>query len=142
MGRLLGGRHAGDENLLACSPGLAEVPATVELTSPAFAAGAPIPKRYTQEGDDRFPPLAWRGVPGSAQELVIVVEDPGARGASVRVSAVRAGAAAATGRAAHEKNAACCVVGRRRPGARGARRHLRAPLSPRDGPTARPTTCV
>jgi len=78
MGRLLGGRHAGDENLLACSPGLAEVPATVELTSPAFAAGAPIPKRYTQEGDDRFPPLAWRGVPGSAQELVIVVEDPDA----------------------------------------------------------------
>jgi len=78
MGRLLAGRHAGDANLLARSPGLAEVPATVELTSPAFAAGAPIPKRYTQEGDDRFPPLAWRGVPGSAQELVIVVEDPDA----------------------------------------------------------------
>jgi len=50
MGRLLAGRHAGDKNLLARSPGLAEVPATVELTSPAFAAGAPIPRRYTTGG--------------------------------------------------------------------------------------------
>jgi len=78
MGRLLAGRHAGDENLLARAPGLAEVAATIELTSPAFGAGAPIPKRYTQEGDDRFPPLTWRGVPAAAQELVIVVEDPDA----------------------------------------------------------------
>jgi hypothetical protein len=78
MGRLLAGRRAGDENLLARAPGLAEVPATIELTSPAFAAGAPIPRRYTQEGENRFPSLAWRGVPGAAQELVIVVEDPDA----------------------------------------------------------------
>ena len=78
MGRLLAGRHAGDENLLARAPGLAEVAATIELTSPAFGAGAPIPTRYTQEGDDRFPPLTWRGVPAAAQELVIVVEDPDA----------------------------------------------------------------
>jgi Raf kinase inhibitor-like YbhB/YbcL family protein len=78
MGRLLAGRHAGDQRMLSRSPGLAEVPATIELTSPAFAPGSPIPTRYTQEGDDRFPPLAWRGVPGSAQELVIVIEDPDA----------------------------------------------------------------
>jgi len=37
MGRLLAGRHAGDENLLARAPGLAEVAATIELTSRPLA---------------------------------------------------------------------------------------------------------
>ena len=36
---------------------LAEIP--MELTSPAFDSGATIPKRYTCEGANVSPPLAW-----------------------------------------------------------------------------------
>jgi Raf kinase inhibitor-like YbhB/YbcL family protein len=50
----------------------------LSLTSPAFAAGQPIPKKYTCEGADVSPPLAWTGVPPSAQSLALIVDDPDA----------------------------------------------------------------
>lgn len=48
------------------------------LTSPAFADGAAIPARYTCEGEDVSPPLAWTGVPAGARSLALVVADPDA----------------------------------------------------------------
>ena len=36
------------------------------ISSPAFAVGGGIPKRYTGDGDDVSPPLAWSGVPAGA----------------------------------------------------------------------------
>ncbi len=48
------------------------------LTSPAFADGAEIPARYTCEGEDVSPPLAWTGVPAVARSLALVVADPDA----------------------------------------------------------------
>ncbi|HFD79046.1 MAG TPA: YbhB/YbcL family Raf kinase inhibitor-like protein [Gammaproteobacteria bacterium] len=48
------------------------------LTSPAFGAGEPIPSRYTCEGDDISPPLAWSGVPAGTRSLVLIVDDPDA----------------------------------------------------------------
>jgi Raf kinase inhibitor-like YbhB/YbcL family protein len=50
----------------------------VELHSPAFEDGEPIPARYGREGDDRPPPLAWSGVPVGTAELAIEVLDPDA----------------------------------------------------------------
>lgn len=50
------------------------------LTSPAFAAGAPIPRRCTCDGADVSPALAWSGVPAGTTALVLVVDDPDARG--------------------------------------------------------------
>ena len=52
--------------------------AMLSLTSSAFAAGQAIPKKYTCEGDDRSPPLAWSGVPASAKSLALIVDDPDA----------------------------------------------------------------
>jgi hypothetical protein len=46
--------------------------------SNAFKAGGAIPSRYTCDGDDVSPPLAWSGVPAEAKSLVLVVEDPDA----------------------------------------------------------------
>jgi len=33
----------------------------IQLTSTAFADGAPIPRKYTGEGEDVSPALAWSG---------------------------------------------------------------------------------
>lgn len=48
------------------------------LSSNAFADGADIPSAYTCDGRDISPPLAWAGVPGNAQSLVLIVDDPDA----------------------------------------------------------------
>ena len=51
---------------------------TLTLTSSAFADGQPIPRKYTCEGEDVSPPLAWSGVPAQAKSLALIVDDPDA----------------------------------------------------------------
>lgn len=48
------------------------------LTSGAFADGGDIPSKYTCEGADVSPPLAWDGVPENTRSLVLIVDDPDA----------------------------------------------------------------
>ena len=50
--------------------------AAFRLTSPAFGHDDDLPLRYSQDGDDVSPPLAWEGVPEGTKELVVVCEDP------------------------------------------------------------------
>ena len=40
------------------------------LNSPAFQQNGHIPSKYTCEGADVSPPLAWEGVPNGAKSLV------------------------------------------------------------------------
>jgi Raf kinase inhibitor-like YbhB/YbcL family protein len=72
-----GGGGAGGDEQTEPAP---NAPPGIELTSSAFAAGAAIPKRYTCDGEDTSPPLAWTDVPSSAKELALMVEDPDAPG--------------------------------------------------------------
>jgi len=51
---------------------------TLVLTSPAFADGTSIPLRYTCDGEDLSPPLAWAGVPAGTKSLAFIVDDPDA----------------------------------------------------------------
>jgi len=51
---------------------------TLTLQSSAFEHGGAIPSRYTCQGEDISPPLAWAGVPESARSLVLIVDDPDA----------------------------------------------------------------
>ena len=48
------------------------------LSSTAFAAGQPIPKRHTCEGQDLSVPLAWSGLPAGTRSLALIVDDPDA----------------------------------------------------------------
>lgn len=48
------------------------------LTSDAFSEGGAIPERYTCEGEDVSPPLAWAGVPAGTRSLALIVDDPDA----------------------------------------------------------------
>src|SRR5437879_1933417 len=48
---------------------------TFKLTSTAFPPGGEIPAKYTCEGQDVSPPLAWTGVPPNAKSLVLIIDD-------------------------------------------------------------------
>jgi Raf kinase inhibitor-like YbhB/YbcL family protein len=48
------------------------------LASAAFAAGGPIPHRFTCDGEDVSPPLAWTGAPPGTLSYALVVDDPDA----------------------------------------------------------------
>ena len=50
----------------------------MRLTSTAFTHGEEIPVRYTCQGEEVSPPLAWSDVPAQARSLVLVVDDPDA----------------------------------------------------------------
>ena len=51
---------------------------TLKITSTAFDEGGMIPARYTCDGENISPPLAWSGVPDSAKTLALVADDPDA----------------------------------------------------------------
>lgn len=52
----------------------------LEVTSPAFDDGAPIPEEYGKSYRNVNPPLRFDGVPDDASSLAIVVDDPDAPG--------------------------------------------------------------
>lgn len=50
----------------------------MRLTSTAFQPRQPIPKRYTSQGEDVSPPLAWEGVPEGTVAFALLLSDPDA----------------------------------------------------------------
>src|SRR3989338_5642140 len=50
------------------------------LTSAAFQDGGPIPARYTCEGKDLAPPLAWTDPPAATKSFALISDDPDAPG--------------------------------------------------------------
>ena len=51
---------------------------TIQLTSSAFEQGSMIPTKYTGEGENVSPPLAWNDVPEGTQSIAIICHDPDA----------------------------------------------------------------
>lgn len=49
-----------------------------ELTSPAFDEGGTIPSRFTCDGDDVSPALAWAAPPDGTEGFAVIMDDPDA----------------------------------------------------------------
>ena len=50
----------------------------LDVSSPAFSEGKPIPKMYTRAGDDVSPPLQWGKVPAGTKSIAVICDDPDA----------------------------------------------------------------
>jgi Raf kinase inhibitor-like YbhB/YbcL family protein len=50
----------------------------IRITSMAFEEGEMIPQKYTCDGRDVSPPLAWGGVPAGTKSLALICDDPDA----------------------------------------------------------------
>ena len=50
----------------------------LRISTPAFAGHKPIPDRFTSNGENVAPPLAWSGAPTGTKAFAIVVHDPDA----------------------------------------------------------------
>jgi hypothetical protein len=89
-------------------------PMSVNVTSSAFAAGQPIPRKYTGQGEDISPPLAWSNVPSGTKELALICDDPDAPRAQPWVHWVLAKIPAGT--SALEEGASSAKAGKSPPG--------------------------
>lgn len=49
-----------------------------QLTSTAFQAGGTIPRKFTCDGPDVSPPLAWSDPPAGTQSFALIMDDPDA----------------------------------------------------------------
>jgi Raf kinase inhibitor-like YbhB/YbcL family protein len=55
---------------------VAQEPAKVIVTSPAFKHGQALPVDYTADGKNVSPPLSWSGLPAGTREIAVIHEDP------------------------------------------------------------------
>ena len=79
--RLPSGTERGSSALawgLSASPEKGGQAMSFELTSTAFGAGDPIPRKYTCDGEDTSPPLQWSDPPQGTQSFAVIADDPDA----------------------------------------------------------------
>ena len=50
----------------------------IQITSTAFADGKNIPVKFTCDGSDASPPLAWSHAPAGANSFALIADDPDA----------------------------------------------------------------
>lgn len=66
--------------LAACSAAEEGASRSLQLTSPAFTDGQPLPKEFTCDGDDISPALQWDNLPTGTTSLALIMDDPDAPG--------------------------------------------------------------
>jgi Raf kinase inhibitor-like YbhB/YbcL family protein len=50
----------------------------MQLSSSAFSNGSAIPRRFTCDGENLFPPLDWEAAPSTTRSFVLLCDDPDA----------------------------------------------------------------
>lgn len=97
LGHLLHGVRAGTDKLAIADVAAGPDVGVTALSSIAFANGARLPVRFTQDGEGVSPPLAWSDIPAGAGSLALIVEDADAPMPSPIVHALVWGLAPGTG---------------------------------------------
>ena len=87
LGQAMKGLRAGADKLVIARPDLGSFEA-IRLASPAFANGARLPERFTEDGEGVSPPLFWTGVPEGTARIALIVEDADAPAPKPLVHAV------------------------------------------------------
>ena len=64
--------------LAACASDTIQAPSTIQVLSKAFSAGGAIPARYSCQGENVSPDLAWSNLPAGTKTIVILCDDPDA----------------------------------------------------------------
>jgi Raf kinase inhibitor-like YbhB/YbcL family protein len=77
VGHALKNVHAGEQKLVSRQVS-GETTRALEVTSPSFRGGGPLPLWTTADGDQIPPAIEWSGVPSSTRSLVVICEDPDA----------------------------------------------------------------
>ncbi|MDZ5459656.1 YbhB/YbcL family Raf kinase inhibitor-like protein [Azohydromonas lata] len=75
VGAALRGQRAGLDQTAFVRVPLRAGQGAIEVTSLAFADHAPLPPRFTADGEGHSPPLQWSGVPPGTASLLLIVED-------------------------------------------------------------------
>jgi Raf kinase inhibitor-like YbhB/YbcL family protein len=88
LGHLIRDRRAGHEKLVVADPDIRLGAVSIDLSSPAFAAGGRLPIRFTADGEGVSPPLVWGEVPKRTASLALIVEDPDAPASKPLVHAI------------------------------------------------------
>lgn len=76
----LAGGCAKKESPMASNGGAAssDPAAHLTVTSPSFPSSGPIPARFTCEGEETSPALAWSELPAETKSVAVIVDDPDA----------------------------------------------------------------
>ena len=64
--------------MTACASEPVKTPSTIQVLSKAFSNGGAIPARFTCDGPNLSPDLAWSNVPPGTKSLVVICDDPDA----------------------------------------------------------------
>jgi hypothetical protein len=75
VGAALRGQRAGLDQTAFVRIRLPVGQGAIQVTSLAFMDHAPLPPRFTADGEGLSPPLQWSGVPPNAASLLLLVED-------------------------------------------------------------------
>ncbi|RMB51926.1 hypothetical protein C8J44_2951 [Sphingomonas sp. PP-CE-3A-406] len=133
LGQAMSGLRAGEDKL-AVSQVCGDTPASIDLSSPAFAHGSRLPPRFTLDGEGVSPPLVWSDPPAGTATMVLIVEDPDAPAPQPLVHAIVWDLDADAGRLAE---GAIVADGAGEPGGRdvGRNSYLREGWLPPDPPS-------
>ena len=97
IGHVLREQRAGLDQIAFNLTSLRGGTAAIEVRSLAFVDHAPIPARYTADGEGLSPPLQWGGIPAAASSVLLIVEDADSPTPHPLVHAIVVGLPAADG---------------------------------------------
>lgn len=93
VGHVLRHQRAGLDRLVFHQTPLREGQGAITVASLAFGDHAPIPARYSADGEGVSPPLQWSGLPEATRSVVLIVEDADAPTPQPLVHAIAVGLA-------------------------------------------------